>query len=152
MEKICYAVVLSTRKLGRYFEAHRVRVLTNQPLNDIFGYRDSSGRFKNWAMELSEHLVDLEKRCAIKSQLLANFIAYWMEPSSYTVGTVVETPWQVHCDGAWGVSRVGVAVILMSPTGIKLRYTIQLWFTAEKGKCSNNIAEYEAVLLGLCKL
>jgi hypothetical protein len=37
MEKICYAVVMSAKKLYHYFEAHRVRVLTNQSLNDIFG-------------------------------------------------------------------------------------------------------------------
>jgi hypothetical protein len=36
MEKICYATVMSARKLCHYFEAHGVRVLTNQPLNDIF--------------------------------------------------------------------------------------------------------------------
>jgi hypothetical protein len=42
MEKICYAVVMSARKLQHYFEAHRVRVLTNQPLNDIFKNYDSS--------------------------------------------------------------------------------------------------------------
>jgi hypothetical protein len=35
-EDICYAAVMSARKLQHYFEAHRVRVLTNQPLNDIF--------------------------------------------------------------------------------------------------------------------
>jgi hypothetical protein len=29
MEKICYAIVMSTRKLQHYFEVHRVRVLTN---------------------------------------------------------------------------------------------------------------------------
>jgi hypothetical protein len=29
MEKICYAVVMSARTLHQYFEAHRVRVLTN---------------------------------------------------------------------------------------------------------------------------
>jgi hypothetical protein len=37
MEKIYYAIVMSARKLHNYFDAHRVRVLTNQPLNDIFG-------------------------------------------------------------------------------------------------------------------
>jgi hypothetical protein len=37
MEKICYGVVMSTRKLHHYFNVHRVRVLTNQPLNNIFG-------------------------------------------------------------------------------------------------------------------
>jgi hypothetical protein len=30
MEKICYAMVMSARKLQHYFDAHRVRVLTNQ--------------------------------------------------------------------------------------------------------------------------
>jgi hypothetical protein len=41
MEKICYVVVISARKLQHYFKAHRVWVLTNQPLNDIFGNHDS---------------------------------------------------------------------------------------------------------------
>jgi hypothetical protein len=75
MEKICYTVVMSTRKLDHYFKAHRVIVLTNQPLNDIFGNRDSSGKIGKWAMELSERVVDFEKRSAIKSQVLADFIS-----------------------------------------------------------------------------
>jgi hypothetical protein len=44
MEKICYAVIMSARKLRHYFEAHTIRVLTNQPPNDIFGNRHNSGR------------------------------------------------------------------------------------------------------------
>jgi hypothetical protein len=65
MKKICYAVVMSARKLRHYFKAHRVRVLTNQPLNDIFGNRDSLRRIGKQAMELSEHIIDFEKRSAI---------------------------------------------------------------------------------------
>jgi ribonuclease HI len=65
---------------------------------------------------------------------------------------VIETPWQVHCDGARGVSGAGAAAILMSPSGSKLRYVVQLQFIVEIDKCSNNIAEYEAVLPGLHKL
>jgi ribonuclease HI len=41
---------------------------------------------------------------------------------------------------------------MMSPSGIKLRYAARLQFTIERGKCSNNIAEYEVVLLGFRKL
>jgi hypothetical protein len=67
MKKICYAEVMSARKLHHYFEVHRVRVLTDQLLNDIFGNRDSSGRIGKWPMELSEHVIDFEKRNAIKS-------------------------------------------------------------------------------------
>jgi hypothetical protein len=36
LEKIAYAVVMATRKLRHYFEAHKVTVLTDQPLNDLF--------------------------------------------------------------------------------------------------------------------
>jgi hypothetical protein len=42
--------------------------MTNQSLNDIFGNCDSSGRIDIWAMELSEHVIDFEKRSVIKSQ------------------------------------------------------------------------------------
>jgi hypothetical protein len=102
MEKICYAVVMSARKLRHYFEAHTIKVLTNQPLNDIFGNRDSSGRISKWAMELSEHVVDFEKCNAINSQILADFMAEWTEPSSSIEGAVPESPWLIYCDGAWG--------------------------------------------------
>jgi hypothetical protein len=43
VEKICYAVIMCSRNLQHYFKAHIIRVLTNQPLHDIFGNRDSSG-------------------------------------------------------------------------------------------------------------
>jgi hypothetical protein len=66
MEKICYAVIMSVMKLHHYFEGHTHKVLTNQPLNNIFGNRDSSGRISKWVMKLSEHVVDFEKRSVIK--------------------------------------------------------------------------------------
>jgi hypothetical protein len=80
-------------------------------------------------MELSEHVVDIEKRSIIKLQALLDFITNWMEPSSYTDGSMIDTPWQVYCDGAWGASRARVAIILISPSGIKLRYATRLQFT-----------------------
>jgi hypothetical protein len=80
VEKICYAVVMSARKLCHYFEAHTIRVMTDKPLHDIFGNRDNSERIDKWAIELSEHVVDFEKRNAIKSQILADFMADGMEP------------------------------------------------------------------------
>jgi hypothetical protein len=66
---------MTTRKLQHYFKAHIVRVLKNQPLNNITGNCDSLGRLGKWAMELSEHVIDFEERNAIKSQVLADFIA-----------------------------------------------------------------------------
>jgi hypothetical protein len=93
---------------------------SHQPLNDIFGNRDCSSRIGKWAMELSEHVVHFEKRRAIKSQVLADFITDWMEPSGYTEGTVIDTPCQVYCDGAWRISGAGAAAVLTSPLGTML--------------------------------
>jgi hypothetical protein len=66
---------MSARKLQHYFNAHRVRVMTNQPLNDIFENRDSTSRIGKWVMELLEHVIDFEKRSVKRSQVLADFIA-----------------------------------------------------------------------------
>jgi hypothetical protein len=40
----------------------------------------------------------------------------------------------------------------ISPSGIKLRYAARLQFNSEADKCTNNIAEYEAIVLVLHKL
>jgi hypothetical protein len=42
LEKIAYAVVMVVRKLRHYFEGHRIRVITNQPLNDLFVNKEAS--------------------------------------------------------------------------------------------------------------
>jgi hypothetical protein len=65
--KICYTIVMSAIKLRHYFDAHTIRVLTDQPLHDIFENRGSSRRIGKWASELSKYIVDFEKRTAIKS-------------------------------------------------------------------------------------
>jgi hypothetical protein len=100
MEKICYAVIMSACKLWHYFEAHTIRIPTNQPLNDIFENRDRFRRISKWAMELSEHVVDFEKCSTIMSQILADFMTEWMESGFATGGAVPESPWLVCCDGA----------------------------------------------------
>jgi ribonuclease HI len=43
-------------------------------------------------------------------------------------------------------------MIITSPKGIKYRYTTCLSFALGSDRCTNNIAEYEAVILGLRKL
>jgi ribonuclease HI len=103
-------------------------------------------------MELSEHAIDFEKCNAIKSQVLADFMAEWTDLGSTTEGEVPKSPWLVYCDITWGTVRAGVVVILISPSGIKLHYAARLQFSSEADKCTNNIVEYEAILLGLHKL
>jgi ribonuclease HI len=51
-----------------------------------------------------------------------------------------------------GATGAGAAVVHFSPLGIKLRYAARMQFNNESDKCTNNIAEYQAILLGLHKL
>jgi hypothetical protein len=51
---IGYAVIMSAGKLCHYLEAHTIKVLTNQLLNNMLCNRDSSGRINKWAMDLSD--------------------------------------------------------------------------------------------------
>jgi ribonuclease HI len=53
----------------------------------------------------------------------------------------------VFFDGSWGTFGAGATVILISPSKIRTCYAARLEFN-----CTNNIAEYEALLLGLQKL
>jgi ribonuclease HI len=55
--------------------------------------------------------------------------------------------WTVFCDGSWGTFGAGAASVLISPSKIKTCYAARFDFN-----CTNNIAEYEALLLGLRKL
>jgi hypothetical protein len=91
---------MSARKLHYYFEAHTICVLTNQLLNDIFGNRDSSSWISKRVMELSEYVVDFEKRSAVKSQIMADFVAEWMEPNSRNEGIIPESPWLISYNKA----------------------------------------------------
>jgi ribonuclease HI len=75
-----------------------------------------------------------------------------LKPGSAIEGPIPESPWLVYCNGAWGAVGARAVAVLISPSGIKLRYVARLQFNNEEDKCTNNIAEYEAILLGLHKL
>jgi ribonuclease HI len=53
----------------------------------------------------------------------------------------------VFCDGSWGTFGAGGAAVLVAPSKVRTCYAIRLDFS-----CTNNIVEYEALLLGLRKL
>ena len=53
IEKIVYAVLISSRKLKHYFQAHEITVPSSQPLGDVFNNKEASRRIGKWATELS---------------------------------------------------------------------------------------------------
>jgi hypothetical protein len=145
LKKIAYAVVMASRKLMHYFKAHKVTVLTNQPLNDLFINKEASSRIGKWATELSEHTIDFGKRSAIKYQVLADFVVDWTSPSNTARDEELVLVWEIRCDRAWGCKGAGIAAIVTSPSGVKLRYATRLDYSDSAGRCTNNSTEYEAL-------
>jgi ribonuclease HI len=79
--------------------------------------------------------------------VLADFIADWTPGAQDEEKTTDAEAWTVFCDGSWGTFGAGAAAVLISPSKIETCYAARLDFS-----CTNNIAEYEALLLGLQKL
>ena len=75
MEKLAFTLVIASRKLRHYFQAHTINVLTDHPLKKTMTKLEAVGRLIQWAIELSEFDVRYQPRNAIKAQVLADFIA-----------------------------------------------------------------------------
>ena len=74
LEKMIYALVISTQRLRPYFQAHSVFVLSDQPLRAALQRPDTSGRIEKWAVKLSEYDISYLPRPAMKAQVLADFL------------------------------------------------------------------------------
>jgi ribonuclease HI len=80
---------------------------------------------------------------AIKSQVLADFLAEWVDTQLPTSPIQVEL-WTMYFDGPLMKTGAGAGLLFISPLGKHVRYVIRLHFPA-----SNNMAEYEALVNGL---
>jgi ribonuclease HI len=80
---------------------------------------------------------------AIKSQVLADFLAEWTDTQLPTTPIQPEL-WTMYFDGSLMKTRAGAGLLFISPLGKHLRYVIRLHFPA-----SNNVAEYEALVNGM---
>jgi ribonuclease HI len=147
LEKVLYAVLVASRKLRYYFQAYHIIVPSSQPPKDIMRNREATGRIEKWAMELNEFSIDYVHRSSIQSQALANFIADWTPGAQEEETNKDADAWTVFCDGSWGTFGARAAAVLIAPSKVKTCYAARLDFS-----CTNNIAKYEALLLGLPKL
>ena len=87
IQKLLYAILLTSRKLRHYFQEHNITVISDFPLGEILHNRDATGRISKWAVELGALMLNFKPRIAIKSQALVDFIAEWTENQ---VPTLVE--------------------------------------------------------------
>jgi len=143
-QKLAYSVYMTAKKLPHYFEQHSITVVTSAPLGNILNNPDATGRVSLWGITLGPREITYQRRTAIKSQVLPDFIAEWTEvqlPQLPDTSSV----WTLYVDGSKQAMGAGAGMILTSPQGEKMRYVLRMSFE----KASNNEVEYEAVIHGM---
>jgi ribonuclease HI len=144
IQKLLYAVILTRRKLRHYFESHPVTVVSSFPLGEIIQCREASGRIAKWAVEIMGETISFAPRKAIKSQVLADFVAEWVDTQLPTA-PIQPKLWTLYFDESLVKTGAGAGLLFISPLEKHLCYVLRLHFPA-----SNNVAEYEALVNGLC--
>uniref|UniRef100_A0A2N9HJS8 RNA-directed DNA polymerase n=1 Tax=Fagus sylvatica TaxID=28930 RepID=A0A2N9HJS8_FAGSY len=114
MEKLAFALLISSRKLRPYFQSHPIIVLTDYPLRKAMNKLDAAGRLIQWSIEMSEFHIDYRPRTAIKAQALADFIAEFTQPWKDEGEPEEGEAWTVNIDGSSTKEMSGAGVVLIS--------------------------------------
>ncbi|XP_024193523.1 uncharacterized protein LOC112197176 [Rosa chinensis] len=171
MEKLCLTLYFSACKLRHYMLSFTTCIIAQ---TDLVKYMLSRpilrGSIGKWVLALSEFSLQYVPQKAVKGQAIADFLAHHptleipalkeLEIASttttrpnlacipeYTVwyqATVSLQPWVLFFDGSRTDTRVGAGIVLENPAGDRFSYSFQLAF-----RCTNNQAEYEALIIGL---
>ena len=132
MEKLILALITATRNLRRYFQAHTIEVPTEYPMKQVLHKPETLGRLMKWAIELSEFHIRYKPKTAIKGQVLADFVMEFTsaEPAKNAQTVTNLSIWKLSIDGASNAQGSGAGLILTSPKGIDIEYTLRFEFHA----------------------
>ena len=96
-----------------------------------------------WALELMGQGISYAPRAAIKSQVLADFVAEWTE-IKMPPAVIDQEYWTMYFDGSLMKKGTDVGLVFVSPLRVRMRYMVRIHFPS-----SNNVTEYEALVNGL---
>jgi ribonuclease HI len=109
-------------------------------MGEIIQCREASGRIAKWAVEIMGETISFAPRKAIKSQVLADFVAEWVD-TQLPAAPIQPELWTMFFDGSLMKTGASVGLLFISPLRKHLRYVLRLHFSV-----SNNVAEYEALV------
>ncbi|GJT14011.1 reverse transcriptase domain-containing protein [Tanacetum coccineum] len=125
MEKLVLALLSASKRLKRYFQAHTVVVITNQPMKQLLSSSEISRRMLKWKIELEGYDIQYRPRTVIKGQILA--------------------------DGSSCVDGSGAGLILTNPEGAEFTYAMRFRFDATNNEAEYEVA-YKCCIDSMSKL
>ncbi|GJU94338.1 reverse transcriptase domain-containing protein [Tanacetum coccineum] len=144
MEKLVLVLVHASKRLRRYFQAHPIIMITDQPIKQVLSKPEVAGRLQKWSIELGEYAIHYRPRISVKGQILADFIVERPEEDAIMeIQEELPEPWVLFTDGSSCADGSGAGLILTSPEGMEFTYALRFGFEA-----TNNEAEYEALITG----
>ncbi|XP_039029195.1 LOW QUALITY PROTEIN: uncharacterized protein LOC120163293 [Hibiscus syriacus] len=164
IQKLCCALVWTTRRLRQYMLYHTTWLISKlDPLKFLMESPALTGRMARWQMLLSEFDIIYVNQKAIKGSVIADFLASRVsndyQPLNFnfpdedllciSMNEKVRTndefaTWKLYFDGASNALGRGIGAVLISPENVYYPFTSRLEFF-----CTNNMAEYEACVMGL---
>ncbi|GJZ78852.1 reverse transcriptase domain-containing protein [Tanacetum coccineum] len=108
---------VQTQRLRRYFQAHPIAVITDQPIKQIISRPDMAGRLQKWSVMLGEHNITYRPRTSVKGEILMDFLIENSDesPSDTSMVETPQEPWTLFTDGSSSVDGSSIGLILTSP-------------------------------------
>ncbi|PKI58438.1 hypothetical protein CRG98_021196 [Punica granatum] len=158
IEKMCCALVWVMQRLRQYTLYHTIRLLSKaDPLRYLLDSPSSMRNIAKWRCQLTEYDIEYVPRTSIKGQAIADHLAEFpidddtpintdfLDEGILQIDEAKEEPaWKMYFDGAINSVGSGVGAVLISPDGRHYPVAAKVDFS-----CTNNVAEYEACILGL---
>ncbi|KAJ1406581.1 Ribonuclease H domain [Sesbania bispinosa] len=148
-----------SQKYRHYFQAYTVEVMVkSEGIKYMLQNPSLTGRMSRWALMLSEYDIQLLYPSKLRSQSVAYMMAITPSGQEEEVkeevrGEVLEVNacdpqgherWKLRFDGTPANPKGGAGVVLSNDQGEIFAFSYHLGFP-----CTNNEAEYEALILGL---
>jgi hypothetical protein len=151
IEKLCFSLYYACTKLRHYLltsafivecQTDVIKHMLHRPI-----LRERLGK---WAYVLIEYDLVFESLKAMKGYVVVDFIVeHWVgveydDSISLDARFISCTSWKLYFDGSACSSGQGIGIVIVSPNGDNFEASCRLNFF-----CTNNQAEYEALLFGL---
>ncbi|XP_015964127.1 uncharacterized protein LOC107487946 [Arachis duranensis] len=148
IKKLCLSLYYACMKLKCYMVAKLVKVTAQTDLiKYMLSFPMLRGRLEKWMLTLTEFDLQYVPAKAIKGQIIADFLVDNSKDLNDQRANVIDIEvdyWKLYFDGSKYKDSSGVGILIISPEGIPSEFLFEL-----KYPYSNNVAEYETLILGL---
>jgi ribonuclease HI len=151
VHKLLYVVLIVSRKLRHYFQAHKILIVSSYPLRVVLHNSNATSNIARWAAELDEFELEFIPHHAVKSQVLDDWTpppCHLRSPDDSEAGprapVFTDPHWTLFFDGSSRKQGAGTRGLLLTLDGKQFKYMVHLDL-----KATNNMAKYEALIFGL---